>query len=186
MCGRYSLEVSYDLFAGRYGIEVESTEYESSSEIFPTNISPLILYPNELVLGKWGFKLPYSSKSLINARIETITEKKTFKEPFKESRCLIPATSFFEWEKVNDEKIKRKVTVDNQFIFSMAGIIKQEEDQLVYSILTMDSNEDFKKVHHRMPVILQAKDELIYLNKNTSQQDVLRLCQQSNPRLVVR
>ena len=186
MCGRYSLEVSYDLFASRYGIEVESIEYSGSKEIFPTNQSPLIMNQKDLVLGKWGFSNPYSSKVLINARLETVNQKPTFKEAFQETRCLIPATSFFEWEKSGTEKEKRKIFVDRQFIFSMAGIVRQEEDQLVYSILTMDSNEEFKHVHQRLPVIIQAKDELKYLNKNTSIKDVLSLCQQSNPVLLVR
>lgn len=184
MCGRYSLDITYDLFASRYGIEVETTEYKSVEEVFPTNVMPIITNEN-LELGKWGFTNPYSSKPLINARLETVLEKPTFKEPFEEMRCLVPATSFFEWEKVDQEKIKRKISVDNKLIFSMAGIVRMEEDQLVYSILTMDSNDSLKQVHHRMPVILEAKDEMKYLNKNTPIKDVLSMCQKTNPQFLI-
>lgn len=185
MCGRYSLEANYEVFASRYGLEIESIEYQSSPEIFPTQKQVILVNEEELAYGKWGFTNPYSSKPLINARLETITEKPTFKESFEETRCLIPATSFFEWEKTENEKIKRKVFVENQLLFSMAGIMRQEGDELVFSILTTESNDDFKKIHHRMPVILEAKDELKYLNKNTSIQQVVSMCQNVNPSFLV-
>ncbi len=186
MCGRYSLELTYDLFASRYGLEFESTEYQASEEIFPTQVQPVVIDGNLLEFGKWGFTNPHSSKPLINARLETVTEKPTFKKAFSETRCLIPATSFFEWEKVDGEKIKRKIFVEKQKVFSMAGMIRQEEQGIVYAILTMDSNDSLKKVHHRMPVILQVKDELRYLNKNTSSQEVLRMCHQSSPNFLIK
>lgn len=186
MCGRYSLELSYDLFVSRYGLDIESTQYNPSTEIFPTQVQPILVEGPILSFAKWGFSNPYSSRALINARLETITQKPTFKKAFLETRCLIPATSFFEWEKDQDEKIKRKIFVDKQKVFSMAGIVREEEQGLVYSILTMDSNKHLKKVHHRMPVILQVKDELKYLNKNTSSQDVLRMCQESNPTFLIK
>lgn len=185
MCGRYSLEVTYDLFASRYGLEVESIEYQSRPEIFPTQVQPLIVTNQELVYGKWGFSTPYSSKSLINARLETVLEKPTFKKSFETTRCLIPATSFFEWEKTMDDKIKRKIFVKDQLLFSMAGIVREEDGQLVYSLLTMDSNDSMKSVHHRMPVILQVKDELKYINKNTSPQEVMKMCMATSPNFLI-
>lgn len=186
MCGRYSLETSFDLFTSRYGLEIESVEFSNYPEIFPTQVRPIIDSKNHLVYGKWGFSTPYSNKSLINARLETVNEKPTFKQAFNETRCLIPATSFFEWEKIGDHKEKRKIFVDNRYIFSMAGICRVQDDRIVYSILTMDSTDDFKKIHHRMPVILDAVDELKYLNKNTPIKDVLSLCYLKQPELIVR
>lgn len=186
MCGRYSLEVTYDLFASRYGLEFESIEYQQRQEIFPTQKSPILLSENQLEFAKWGFKNEYSSQPIINSRLETVTDKKMFQEPFTEGRCLIPATSFFEWQKVNQDKIKRKIFVENQFIFSMAGISKKVGQHRVYSILTMEANEAFKDIHHRMPVILNGFDELKYLNKNTSLKDVLQMCVSANQVLLVR
>jgi len=40
----------------------------------------------------------------LNARSETIFEKPAFKYAINKSRCLIPATGFFEWTELNKKK----------------------------------------------------------------------------------
>ena len=43
----------------------------------------------------------------INARIESILEKNIFKKPFAEnSRCLIPADGYYEWQNLEYEKYR--------------------------------------------------------------------------------
>lgn len=37
--------------------------------------------------------------STINARSEMITEAKTWREPVKKRRCLVPVSGFYEWDK---------------------------------------------------------------------------------------
>lgn len=185
MCGRYSLETTYDIFASRYGLEFEVLEYAASSEIFPTQKQVVLLDNNQVQISQWGFPSRVTKQTLINARLETVQEKPSFKNSFQHQRCLVPATSFFEWEKVFNEKIKRKVKIKNQLIFSMAGIVTESAGQWYYSILTMPSNQQFESIHHRMPVILPAKEELRYLNKNTPTSDVFKLCQQTNPEFLI-
>ncbi len=60
----------------------------------------------ELVLARWGL-VPFFTKSVddvkglstINARAESIMKAPTWREPMKESRCIIPASAFYELEK---------------------------------------------------------------------------------------
>lgn len=47
----------------------------------------------------------FQKKPLINARAESVNEKITFSKHFKNSRCLIPATYFYEWK--DDGKPKK-------------------------------------------------------------------------------
>ena len=52
---------------------------------------------------RWGL-IPFWAKdekignSLINARVETVSEKPAFRSAFKARRCLIPASGYFEWK----------------------------------------------------------------------------------------
>jgi putative SOS response-associated peptidase YedK len=69
----------------------------------------------EMVLARWGL-VPFFTKDLsdvkglttINARAETIATAKTWREPFKKRRCLIPASAFYEW--VRPEKSSRRLS----------------------------------------------------------------------------
>jgi putative SOS response-associated peptidase YedK len=49
---------------------------------------------------KWGFMPSFTKKPIINARAETIDIKPTFKNSFINKRCIIPATSIFQWADV--------------------------------------------------------------------------------------
>lgn len=176
MCGRYSFEASKKELFERYRLEDSGYELEEREEIFPTNVSPVILPNAKLAFLTWGFMPSFSKRPLINARAETVLEKPTFRKAFKTNRCLVPATSFFEWKTVDGKKEKRRISVKNQPIFSIAGICdffidKNGQEKLMYSILTTDANEQMKEIHDRMPVILRPEDEAAYLNheKNPSQ-----------------
>ena len=74
--------------------------------------------------------------------------------------------AFFEWEKQTDtnKKLKRKIFVPDQEIFSLAGIYdkfhdKKGNEYFAYSILTVEANNELKNIHHRMPVILTREKE---------------------------
>ena len=53
---------------------------------------------------KWGIIPKWAKdknfKSLINARLETIDEKITFKNLIKKFRCIAIADGFYEWKRI--------------------------------------------------------------------------------------
>jgi putative SOS response-associated peptidase YedK len=58
----------------------------------------------ELVPMRWGLVPSWWSKPLkdmrvatFNARAETVTDKPMFREAFRRTRCLIPASGYYEW-----------------------------------------------------------------------------------------
>ena len=57
---------------------------------------------------KWGVMPHFVKQPIINARKETIDIKPTFKNPFFNKRCIIPVTGFYEWQDVNNKKIKKE------------------------------------------------------------------------------
>ena len=131
MCGRYALDADIELLIERYRAIVAERDIAGKKEIFPTDFQPIVTEESGRKLGyaKWGFVPVYTKRPLINARGETIHEKPTFRKSFITSRCLVPATSFFEWEELEGKKIKRRITVEGEELFSMAGIYDEFVDK---------------------------------------------------------
>ncbi|WP_277630507.1 SOS response-associated peptidase family protein [Atopococcus tabaci] len=108
MCGRYGLTVSKEELHDRYPVKESDGPIEEREEIFPTTEN-IVLLPNyRLHRVKWGFTPSFAKRPLINARAESVLEKPTFKEPFAKKRCIVPATFFYEWKKVDGQKKKEK------------------------------------------------------------------------------
>ena len=128
-----------------------------------------------------------SGYSLINAKSEEITEKRSYKGPFERRRLICPVSSFFEWQKRGTgPKAPYCIRLKNEPIMSLAGIWEhwksKESAEEVYSfaIITTDANKLMTKIHNRMPVILDRSDEDIWLdpeNNNVKElQKLLKPC----------
>ncbi len=139
--------------------------------------------PNKIEFFQWGL-IPHWAKdtkiqnSTLNARIETIKEKPSFRDCVNQ-RCLIPADGFFEWQWL-DEKGKKKqkyhIYLPNDELFAFAGLWSKWVDKSTgeifntYTILTTDANPLMAKIHNtkkRMPVILDSSQEKEWLNGST-------------------
>jgi putative SOS response-associated peptidase YedK len=169
MCGRYALDADIDVLIAHYKAMLGEREFEGSEEIFPTNTVPIIreIENRKIDFLKWGFMPSFTKKPLINARGETVDIKPTFKNSFIQKRCIIPATSFFEWEKVGDKKVRRRISIEEN-LFSMAGLYNSFYDDgkqyEAFTILTINANEQMQHIHERMPVIIKKDSEDIWLN----------------------
>lgn len=165
MCGRYTLFTEEDNQQIKQILEHLKNHplrtQMKTGEIFPTNLAPIITNNKEETYDilKWGFEF----KSLIiNARAETIFEKKSFIGPIKTNRCLIPATGFYEWDR---NKNKYHYTLEENQPLYMAGIYRSGH----FVIITTNANKTLEKVHDRMPVIINKKyqEDWLYDNKAT-------------------
>lgn len=103
----------------------------------------------------WGFPSPEENDSIINARGETVLEKKMFRDSVIKRRCVIPASGFYEWDKMkNKVKFDR---YDNKILF-MAGIYKLYGSGYRFVIITSNANSSVSDVHDRMPLILEESE----------------------------
>jgi putative SOS response-associated peptidase YedK len=100
-------------------------------------------------------------------------EKKYFQKILLTQRCIIPADGFYEWRTVNlegkDEKYPFFIYLKNRPLFGFAGLYNKLEDAegkplYTFAILTCPPNSIVKEVHHRMPAILEEKDENSWLD----------------------
>lgn len=190
MCGRYELDTIKKELWERYHIVEENNKWFPKAEVFPTDVCPVVIEEGKIVMMKWGFIESFSKKPLINARAETILQKPTFRDSFLHSRCIIPVTAFFEWEEVNGKKMKRKISVENMPIVSLAGIKKSYSQpdgslQERFSIITTNSSKQIEKIHDRMPVILSPKDEESYLNHQLPASEVTKLLIPTKETLII-
>ena len=188
MCGRYALAQEHEALKVRFGFSdnaASSFHQTPRYNIAPTQLAAVISNGSGAKLRgmKWGLiphwaKDPAIGNSLINARSETVSEKPSFRESFKNRRCLIPATGFFEWKAAATEKGKLPlyIMVRNQDIFSFAGLWSSWKDPahgeeiLTYTILTTEPNDFMKSYHHRMPVILPVESERDWMDEATDKE----------------
>ncbi|MBN2259146.1 MAG: SOS response-associated peptidase family protein, partial [Clostridiales bacterium] len=168
MCGRFYIDMAFEKIIEYYDFieSYEKTEMKMG-DIFPSE-KTFIIDKNQLRSMQWGMKLDFSKKLIINGRIETILEKKTFKEAAETRRIILPANAYYEWEKADKQTIKRKIRLNNQNVLSLAGIyniIKVGNDLIEsFVILTKVADEQIKSIHSRMPVIIPKGLEIEWLN----------------------
>lgn len=144
--------------------------------------TPVINHINKesIQLYKWGLIPAWAadekiSEFTLNAKIETLHEKPSFKSNI-EKRCLILADGFTEWQWL-DAKGKRKrkfeITLSNQEPFAFAGLwsewVNKQTGEIInsYTIVTTAANSLMAEVHNskkRMPVILTPQNENDWLN----------------------
>jgi len=175
MCGRFSLTVNEAELNERFLLSGGTEPYEARYNCAPTQSLAVITNSNRNYISyfRWGL-VPSWAKDvkigakMINARSETILEKASFRTAFSRRRCLVPATSFFEWKQ---DKVKKPYVIKlvGGEIFSMAGIWekwKSPEGLFVnsFSIITTEANSAMQALHHRMPVILSKQNENVWLS----------------------
>lgn len=101
----------------------------------------------------WGFP-GYDGKGLlINARSETVLKRPTFRNSVLYRRCIIPARHFYEWDK---QKNKVSFFLPDKSVLYLAGFYQRFRQKDCFMILTTQANPSVEKVHHRMPLILEA------------------------------
>ena len=114
----------------------------------------------------WGFPQYQKKGLLINAKAETVLERRTFRESVLHRRCVIPARQFYEWD-----LDKNKVTFfrEDRAVLFMAGFYNRFQDEVRFIILTTQANASVSPVHNRMPLVLDEGEleDWVYDDKFT-------------------
>lgn len=187
MCYYVDTSLTKEAIKEVYGVGFEGKEYKPTKFLngFAHPLVPVILDENPTVCttANWGL-IPFWAKDrniqkqTLNAKIETIKEKPSFKNNYNK-RCLVLVNGFYEWKWLDDkgkEKQKHFLSVKNQDIFSLGGIYSSWTDKstgeelTTFSIVTTQANELMAEIHntkHRMPIVLHHNSEKQWLsNKN--------------------
>jgi len=170
MCSRFELTSNPRDLARRFGL-ADSPPLPNRAEIRPTNQALVVRRAGLGELMPWGLKPEWSSKPLINARAETLAEKRTFM-PLLENRCLVPASAYFEWRTADDgKKLKNRIAAEGAPLLAFAGL----HDGEAFTIVTCRPAPAIAHIHDRMPVILDAGAEEEWLDASRPFADVAPL-----------
>lgn len=148
-----------------------------TGEVFPTDIAAVIANNKAMNLTpfamRWGYTLD-GRAPVINVRSESAADKPIFRDGMQQRRCLIPASHYFEWERMGKQKVKNAIKpVENRAMY-MAGIYRIFGGVPEFTILTREPGECIRHIHDRMPVILRREAKTDWLNPKFNALEVLQ------------
>jgi putative SOS response-associated peptidase YedK len=183
MCGRYTITVEEEMLFARFKVKEYGGQYSPRYNVAPTQNNPVVLVNEEnkriMTQMRWGL-IPFWSKEesignkMINARIETINQKPSFKTAFMKRRCLVPADGYYEWKKLrtSGKRPPFRIVLKSRELFVFAGLWdawKNEEGDIIssYTIITTEADDLVGQIHPRMPIILRPENEDKWIDPNT-------------------
>jgi putative SOS response-associated peptidase YedK len=166
MCGRFVITSAPEALRRLLGYK-EQPNFPPRYNIAPTQPIPLVRLEQgerHFALARWGLipswvKDPKEFSLLINARLEGVVSKPSFRAAMKRRRCLVPADGFYEWKKEPKGKRPYFICARNREPFAFAGLWETWVDRdggeiETAAILTCDANRTLAPIHNRMPVIV--------------------------------
>ncbi|MGH3359253.1 MAG: SOS response-associated peptidase [Nocardioidaceae bacterium] len=210
MCGRYANSRSSADIAAEFEIK---SEYAPSEVIADYNVAPTKEVPavvarrprgdtsadpvRQLRILRWGLvpgwaKDPKIGNRMINARMETVAEKPSFRRAFAARRALLPADGYYEWYATDQRTAKGKPVKQPFFIrprdggvLAMAGLYeiwrdptRDDSDHDAFrwtcTVLTTTAEDDVGHIHDRMPLLVEPERYAAWLDPESSDPDDLR------------
>mgnify|MGYP000082460971 CR=1 FL=1 len=187
MCCRYALTLAGKLDQISFPEESVQLELELPWECYniaPTVQAPILDHDRTLKLSRWGL-IPHWAKEplkrpLFNARSETAASKNSFRTAYKEHRCAVPASGYFEWfQPPEQDKQPHFVRPQVEDLFWFAGLAcdwsakGSEEAQSTFTILTRSSEGlPVAWLHDRSPIPLAWDDVKLWLDREIEVEDL--------------
>ena len=156
MCGRFRIKDPKK--ASEYFDVQPAFDFRPRYNIAPTQKIAVVSATGKIEEMRWGLIPAWAketSKALINARSETVREKRSFKKSFTERRCLVPADGFYEWTKI--DKRPHLFGLRDEEPFAIAGFWDEDPEMNRCCLLTTEANSVLQPIHDRMPIILRKE-----------------------------
>jgi len=180
VCGRYTLAPgNLALFAERFSVAAPPDEAAGYNVPPGRAVATIVQRAGSdpsCEMFHWGLIPAWAQSTerqykMINARVETVAEKRAYSGLLDQHRCLIPADGFFEWQP-QDEGPKQPwwFHLSGAELFAFAGLWTSWQPQPDVepvdscTILTTAANNIVSPVHGRMPLIMSREDEETWLD----------------------
>ena len=191
MCGRFTFQPT-EAFYKRFQIGNRLDALTARYNIAPGQMVPVIIAysSRRIVLMRWGL-IPHWAKDektaykMINARVETLTQRPAFRGLLSHNRCLVPACGYYEWKAEGRDKTPYYIYPQDDQYIAFAGLYDvwqrpDGEDLSTFTIITTEADPFMARLHNRMPVVLDRDLETAWLDPELTQaNDVLDLLSRS-------
>jgi putative SOS response-associated peptidase YedK len=159
MCNAYALNIPPESLADAFLQKVIAwywpdpmPNFAPMDEVRPTDLAPVVTATSDGGAGlerlKWGL-LPSQPKRppVINFRSEG--------RAFHSGRCLVPASSFFEFTGTKYPKTRWRFSRTDGDWFCFAGFIGGAGEDRRFTLLTTSPGPDIAPIHDRQPVVVE-------------------------------
>lgn len=182
MCGRYVLQSSGQIPL-RFGATMETAVQAALSDrynIAPTETVPIVVEAvageRRVELASWGLTPRWRGAKPVlafNARGESLTERPMFRQLVARSRCIVPASGWYEWTMVPGSKAKQPWYItdpEGDDLLGLAGLLDRWEDAdgtpraACAIVTTAAATDELRALHERMPVALPRAAEAAWLD----------------------
>ncbi|ADE03478.1 SOS response-associated peptidase [Haloferax volcanii] len=191
MCGRYTLFTPPEELETRFDA-TPTRPLSARYNCAPGQELPVVTNdaPEEFRFLKWGLVPSWADSASvgnnrINARAETVREKRSFADAYEARRCLVPSNGFYEWVDRGGRKQPYRVAFEDDRPFAMAGLwerwtastkqtglgdfgsggpSREQEPLETFTVVTTEPNDLVSELHHRMAVVLAPEDEQTWLH----------------------
>jgi putative SOS response-associated peptidase YedK len=187
MCGRLTITTTdmeiAELFGLAYNLHMEQERRYNVAPSQPIPVFRVASGTRELVRTRWGL-IPHwlreeKPAGFVNARAETLTAKPAFRVSFRNSRCLVPASGFYEWKLAGGKKQPYYFRQAGGGLWTYPGIWDRwdgpEGTIDSVAILTVLANDLIQPPHDRMPAILEKEQFAAWLDPAESKGEHLLL-----------
>ncbi|WP_136610593.1 SOS response-associated peptidase [Sinomonas albida] len=207
MCGRYVMAKAVGDLVAEFDVQESYLEsIEPSYNVAPTDPVPLILdrrdretreISRKLVLSRWGLVPSWAKDTkgaarLINARIETVTEKPSFRKAASQRRGLLPSMGYYEWQKTETGKIPTFLHGAEQETLAFAALFENwpnpalpddhpEKWLRTATIITNAASDAIGHIHDRTPLIVSQDMWADWLDPETTSESDVRALLDSIP-----
>lgn len=176
MCGRFILITDLSVTVEQFHIGEVACDYKPDDNIAPGRQIAAVVRSevNRLVGLRWGLipswaKDPAVGNRMFNARAETLSEKPSFREAFRQRRCLVVADGFYEWERSGRRGKPLRFTLKSGSPFGFAGLYETwmapgKGPVHTCTIITTMPNDLMRPIHDRMPVIVEKGAEEFWMD----------------------
>jgi putative SOS response-associated peptidase YedK len=191
MCGRFTFQPT-EAFYARFEISSRLDALTPRYNIAPGQMVPVIIAnsPRRIVFMRWGL-IPHWAKDvktaykMINARVETLTQRPAFRGLMSHNRCLVPACGYYEWQGEGREKTPYYIHPEDEQYIAFAGLYDvwinpTGEELYTFTIITTEADPFMSRLHNRMPVVMERDLEADWLDTEiTSAADALAILERS-------
>ena len=173
MCGRYYIDIENNELS--FVENSNEVEYDKNFNVAPQNMAPCII-DNNLVIANWGYfpdwlKSQSNPRPLFNTRYESLLEKKTFTSAFKNSRCLIPITGWYEWKEEDGIKQPYYFFDNSDSLLFAAGLYwNRSNGDIETSIITREAVSSLQTIHNRSPLLLLKEQRELWVSDLSSEE----------------